>query len=56
MEDPVTEFRAWYSRLPMFTRSFLTSTFSTALLITFNLISTGTLHYNSNLTFKQLQV
>ena len=56
MDNPVAEFKAWFGKLPAFSRTFITATFVLVVLNSFGIISPYSLFYDFEATFKKAQV
>jgi hypothetical protein len=56
MNDPVSEFKAWFRSKPVFTRTYIASTFVLVIVYTFGWLGANHIYYDPTLTFAKLQV
>ena len=56
MDDPVSEFKEWYFKQPLVTRTYLSATFIMACLLSFQVFSPLELYYDFRTTFFGLEL
>ena len=51
MDDPVEQFKEWYSKQPKFTRTYMTAAFILTILLSFKVVSPMELYYTFDTAF-----